>query len=265
MTRLKSSEQVSAEAALFADSLPPAYREMGFKALTRGARFSNGTLTCTVDYMPQEPYEHVVEESDYVNFLRSQSPRQRRAFGQIAANYPEFREEFYKIKVDPDRKNDLVGAGSTSAVYKFLRDGKAYALRVPHGRYIPPADTVHKHVSASIATQDLHSFETIIAASYTDGVTIAPFFPGQMIDHPYKQTPEIKTEHIKQLKADLLAADDREVVLDVNTENLLYDSDYGFLIIDHSHIPEYRRGGIQMSKPSDFFTWLQDTERIPRQ
>ena len=261
MIRPKSFEQISAESAVFADNLEPAYRPLGFMALEHSDQFENGTYVGTVDYHLGRPFQHTIRESDFIASLRSQENRRlAKHIEGLLSSYGEFKQSISALQSNPDEErsshrryspDSMIASGGSSSVYKFSHDGCEYALRVARGTFTPTAETVHRHLTASVVTEDLRSFETVVAASYDDGVTVGCFFPGDRLsDLDVTKTP-IDPEHIEQLHNDLLVADRREIVLDVNPDNFLYDPKQGFLVLDHAYTPTRRRNGLRLSAPSE--------------
>ena len=125
-----------------------------------------------------------------------------------------------------------MGHGKTSTAFKLTIHDAAYVVRIPTGREIRP-EVVESHTAAAVLARGVPHLEQIVAASYTDGFTVAEMLPGKRL---YRLTADeisrIPNDHLNELIPTLLTAYGYGIELDLNMENFIYDRKTGFGIID---------------------------------
>lgn len=193
------------------------------------------------------PYAHDVDakhvKDAYTRFLREQTElekNERRQLAPYVANYEKFRGSIALMQKDKDM---LLGEGVFSRVYRFPYRDELYAVRIPEGSLDPAMDQIHKHIRACARVADLPHVEKLVAASYTEGVTVSEIAPGKELSKlSLEEFNSITGEQIAELYDTLETAYERNVGFDSHGENLFYDSDAGFTVIDLSVIDsDYQR------------------------
>lgn len=128
---------------------------------------------------------------------------------------------------DPEVFEAFVGEGAFSCMHKLELDGRLYAVREAGEE---DTGEIDKHLEAAVRVADIPHMEHIVAASYIDSITVAPFIDGQLIGKCDAAT--VATAHVADLYAAMKQAEARGVGFDFAGNNLFYHPDGGFTAID---------------------------------
>lgn len=132
-----------------------------------------------------------------------------------------------ELQVDEGSGIDGNYGGGFSNVQKLEIDGKFYAIRKPKGDNLQEID---KHLEAAVRVAGIPHMEQIIAASYIDGRTVAPFIEGAPIGQC--NLDQVTTIQVAELYDSMKQAETKGVGFDFAGKNLLYDPQEGFTVID---------------------------------
>ncbi len=127
---------------------------------------------------------------------------------------------------------DFLGKGRDSKAFKIEKDGKQYAVRVPH-EYGSKAVAIDEHVAAAVLSREMSGLEQLVAASYESGVTISELMAGKEVAAlSLEEIRGITQEQINDLIDLLKVAHKKGISIDPSPENLFYDKQKGFGVID---------------------------------
>ncbi len=130
---------------------------------------------------------------------------------------------------DPSSFTACIGHESMySEVHKVTIGGKDYALRVVGDGDINELD---KHLEAGVRVAGIGHMEHILAASYVDSKTLAPYVYGRSV-YDLDNFDTITEAQISELYVDMKLAEVRGVGFDFGGDNILYNPADGFTIID---------------------------------
>lgn len=183
---------------------------------------------------------------DYVDFLRRQSVGEHDYNQQVAcllANYDLYAntaQEIIKNAPSNPRASDrFIGEGQSSVVYKMSLDGQDYALRVPKGRYlVSKTNIVDHHLYAGVIGKKFPALEHVVAGSYSDGIVVSEFIPGQALNKlSGEEAARITQEQMDQLATTMFEAGSAGIEFDAVPENVIYNPHNGFRIIDYLYDP----------------------------
>jgi hypothetical protein len=183
------------------------------------------------------PTDIIALPSRYRRFLAEQgdaSHEETRRIAEYIARYESFRPAV------EGNLGDLVGSGHGSHTFRIEMDHKPYAVRKVHA--IGSLLEIDKHLRAAIRVEDIPHIEHIVAASYRNRETVAPYISGVDLWHIDNTTiDKISHEQFDEFYACLEQANSRGVGLDGIGDNILYDEVEGFTAVDvglfdHIHI-----------------------------
>ena len=267
--RRKTPEQLQAQLAAYTESEIDdiRHRHHIYADLARLATPQRNTITYTENekYDPTNPtkipgliYHHVADRDEYVSYIRST----RATSWEVVRKRQELLDAYRRYstgvshlkrsipRYSPEAHPDFLGVGSYSRVYKMVYGAHELAVRIPRPDAKP--DEVDLHVAAMVYAQGIPRLEQVIGVSYSDNVTISEYMPGT----PWGKMDgaargNVKAEHLEQLEETVRLAYHAGIALDLkNPDNLLYDSDAGFGVVDY----------LKISSDSNQHTSLEDMQ-----
>lgn len=126
-----------------------------------------------------------------------------------------------------------LGNGAYSVAVEFEHEGELYVARLPHRA--KDMQTLDKHLIGALLTEDIPGVEKIVAASYTEDITIAERAPGVPMYYMTRELAmHVTDEQIVSLMNTCETVRARGVSLDTTPGNLLYDPTHGFTMIDYA-------------------------------
>lgn len=143
-----------------------------------------------------------------------------KAFGRFSAALSDSRFQ----------SGNYIDRGASACVFSFQFDGIDYRVRtIINGR----ESQINKHLDAAVRVTDLSHVEHIVAASYEQGMTVAPTAPGTKTSElQLSDLQAVSTEQLGELYDTMHQANSRGVGFDFGVENFFYDPSYGFTAID---------------------------------
>ncbi len=229
----KSSEQLQAQAAAVASAELHGQDQ---------ASIFNNIGAVVADGAVHEPGA----KQSYLDYLRQtggNSNPEVQGRADMLHNFQDFAPIVTKLKAelaDPAARRqhpDFVGHGTNSDVFKISQGGRLFAVRIPFGEATHPA-SIDMHLASAIRGKGVNHMEQIIAASYEDGVTVAEMMPGKVIgDLSPEDVSQVTDKQLEDLVDTVIAANQRDIIIDPKPSNFLYDQRQGFGIVDY-HVPK---------------------------
>lgn len=215
----KTPETIQAQVADFASERleDRAQREMVIGAIGRGAIALNQSIAPDLygDYR-----QHLSE-------VRQTDMETVKTRTEILEAYRHF-----EPIIETTEESVPIGSGRHSMVRIIEDDGKSYAVRVPKDAG-DGSVRVEAHLSGAVRAKGVPHLEQIVAASYEDGVTVAELMPGKRAgDVTAAEADQITTQQLTDLVDTLIAIEQRDIAVDLHSDNILYDKNAGFGIVD---------------------------------
>lgn len=223
---------------------------------------------------PSDIFTNTAEVSykPYLDQLRSdqQGRDTRLEVADLLKNYDYYSEYIDELLTSDDSTSaHLIGFGHWSDVYKIDRGDQSYAVKIPRSGEVRPGRlTVHEKLTAGVVAKDIQGLEQIFAGSYKKGVIIAEYFPGKPIDDWDEATMKsVSRKQIEELLQAVKTAAARGIRFDYNPDNLMYQPEHGFKIIDYSYAgttevtDNYINGIVATFRHR--LTWYVDPEAVP--
>ena len=206
----------------------------------------------------------VASGADYVDYLREVGGRKHEAIAvraDMLGAYDKFKPVIESLKGELDdpanRKNHArhLGNGSNADVFSVTVEGVDYAVRVPKGNGVKPAN-VDSHLGGAILGKGMSRMEQIVAASYEDGVTVAEMMPGHEVGHlTAEDVDSVTDEQLEKLIDTVLEANERGIEIDPKPSNIFYDREQGFGIVDY-HSSKNASKNSAGQGPKDVLSWM---------
>lgn len=164
---------------------------------------------------------------------------------EMLTRYKEFQPYVEQLRVELSEMDDaskhpcLLGAGVHSMAFLISHNGKDYAVRIPKDT---PRNTslkeviIDNHVAGAVLGNDVPNIETIVAASYSDGVTVAEVVSGKEMNYSMtvSDMEGITSEQIEEFVQTIINLNKAGVEIDQRPTNVLYDSINGFGVVDYN-------------------------------
>lgn len=126
----------------------------------------------------------------------------------------------------------VIGSGRHSEVYVIEDEGKYFAVRKPKASG-DEAVRVEAHLAGAVRAKGVPHLEQIIAASYGEGVTVSELMPGKRAGEvTADELAQITPNQLGELIDTLIAIEQRDIAVDLHGDNILYDENAGFGIVD---------------------------------
>lgn len=201
-----------------ANSLDP----KGFCALLRGggASVMRGEIKAGYQRTPNVDAEEIAYRTGLVRAYGSIVPIVNIILSRDAAEWP------------PNLSHLSTTTASNTYVYRD-EDGRRTVIKINRDHPNFDCTKLEGEVSAIVRLRDNPRFVKPNSISYTDGIIATEFLPYPVVvDMAPDQLQAIRTEHLIRLREDLMWARRQKVLPDMIGNNLLYDLDTGFYIID---------------------------------
>ncbi|MDR2428973.1 MAG: hypothetical protein LBD62_04130, partial [Candidatus Margulisbacteria bacterium] len=121
------------------------------------------------------------------------------------------------------------------------KDGTAYAVRFAASGdgFAPPRDFQDEgfklRLQGAVRCRGVAGTEQIVAFSERNKITVAEFLPGRPLSWLAKQDiGQISDEQLAGLVDVMLELTEKEILIDPNPDNVLYDFTAGFSLVDYS-------------------------------
>ncbi len=156
----------------------------------------------------------------------------------LLTNYKGFAPLARKLKgqieeVSPNEHPDYLGSGKNMHAFLVPNDGGEYVVKIPRGR-IPKPDDIDRRIQAAILGKEIPGLERLTAASYVDNIIVAEKMAGRPLGKvPVDSLTNITDKQLEGLISTLQMANNKGMVLDLSAEDLFYDEQKGFGIIDY--------------------------------
>ena len=244
-TTPKSSELIQAQVATFAaEGVKDPHdswhilNNLGDIALGR----SGGVTSVTTSAEHHEGKNGDLSVGEYTAFLRTVGGSQYESIqvrAGMLSNYNGFEPSITILEGElsnpatREEHPNFLGTGSNSMVFSIAVGGKAYAVRVPHGRDSNPA-AIDSHLAGAVLGKGVPHLEQIVAASYKDGVTVAEMMPGKEVGNlTIDEAQAVTNEQLGVLVDTLIAVSKRGIEIDSKPSNIFYDPKEGYGIVDY--------------------------------
>ncbi|GBR72545.1 hypothetical protein NO1_0056 [Candidatus Termititenax aidoneus] len=166
---------------------------------------------------------------------------------QLSQNYANFEPFVQPLYTDllncPDKLEHpaFVNRGQESMVFSLTIDGAAYAVRFAASKdgFALPRDyqdmSFKLRLRGAVRCRGVAGTEQIVAFSEQDKITVAEFLPGKPLGWLARQdTNRISNAQLAGLIDIMLELNEREIFIDPNPDNILYDFTAGFSLLDYS-------------------------------
>lgn len=184
------------------------------------------------------------ERSQLVSEL---SPDELFAYRKLLGNYVLFASKVAKlarelsILEDVKEHPDYLGSGLSVSAFRMTddKDGGQYVVRIASTNNTPSVDDL---VRAMICATNLPRFERVVAIfhdediiSYRNGTIITEMMSGSRYDKlSTEEIANITDQHLVELVEAAVQAYYNGIAIDPNPENIFYDAEQGFGIIDYT-------------------------------
>lgn len=208
-------------------------------------RVRRGSQSLGYTEIPAGQERITAKAEDYVNYLRQYGKSEEVMLRKdLAEAYVQFKpalelflaETAEQTNTQRSYRPDYLGSGISSQAFKITIDNHDYAVRIPGKDSVLPyekAGTVDQYTQAIMRGKDVPGLEQIKAISYKDNIVISEFIPGERAgDLKSGVIAAMPNKHIETVLDTFDAMQDRHLVFDPKAENLLYDSNNGFAVID---------------------------------
>lgn len=221
-------------------------RTMG-RIIELGANLSVGDIAADNPWITNHDVAQFWDS--YMAYEAELMPEDHEFHEAVAGLFERYDTEFKAAIKEHRRSMQLIGHGGSSWVYRMDYKGASYAVRFPleaeaeEGEKGSVAE-IDKHVEATLLVSDIDNMERVVAASYLDKITVSPLVEGRGLFHLGSLTlDQISEEQLAALYGSMKQAEERGVGFDFKGDNLLYDSDKGFTIIDLGTIDDMDQVG----------------------
>lgn len=196
---------------------------------------------------PIEELREKPEYQEYINWLRDKGASESAIQARLTAirAYEPFQEDVTRIKQELltdhhdnlHRHPDNIGKG-TILVMRFETAGKQYIARMTSNPDYMREDyidrTIEEYYQYMVAGRGLAHFEQVVAFSTKDGAVISEFVPGKSFNElSLGDLQQITNEQIKQAIEAIIAAAKRNIIIDIDATNFIYEPGIGFTFIDY--------------------------------
>ncbi len=158
---------------------------------------------------------------NYHAHLRELTPERREILGGVATLLETYDTSFMNTVAAGNYHPNWFMGGSFSDAQRFTMGDTDYVVRRPRRGSLQESN---KHLEASLRVHDVPNIEHVVAASYTDNLTVAEFVPGSLLPKlTHKVLRAIPQHAYDELYKNLIIAESRGVAFDRTGNNILYD------------------------------------------
>jgi len=206
--------------------------------------------------------EIVLTEGDYLEFLRHASPEDRADIAFLAdkmSAYPRFNNRVNNVLKHEDSESDVLSAGQSSAkVYSLKQDGNDYAVK--DGGYS------YNSIRAFRIGDSIDRIAHLKAIKPDEGILIMDRLPGKpMTSLTFAEHMAIPTEHIRTAIKTVIRMNEAGLEIDAHPDNLLYDPEQGFGVVDYAAKPSPEPWPNYRSKANQIMSWANMFALFPKQ
>ncbi len=247
----KPPEILQAQVAAFAHEIED-YKDRD-NLLSRVAEVAGGEIeditrtTESVEYHKNESGDSVrtpigtdrtvATSQEYIDFLRNVGGakadviKNRADMLMAYSTFDHKVEQLFRVLVTVENTKEhpsFLGNGSNSRVYSIEHNNNKYAVRK-----IRSAESVNSHLAGAVLAKGISHLEQIVAASFEKGITIADVIPGRQFGElSVTEIKQITNEQLEEFIDTIILANKRGIKFDQKPSNYLYDSKFGFGIVD---------------------------------